>query len=456
MKPLVFGEPGAFRDEMVRQILAGEKTGSSNLRVVYEMWGEQLPQVGELYALLDSTDSPAAVIRITEVVHTTSPEVTPELAAHESPSVEHWRDVHREFWLSLVPSIRQFLGDPEWELTDDEPVVSKVFELVRPVGVIGAGFHATTNILPASVLAGLELGGLATRDVERSRAALLKFGSLGTPFASADELLADDAVKDVVIVAQPADQATLTRQAIAAGRNVFVDKPLGWTSAEAKEIADEAEAAGTVVMVGFMKRYAPVYLQLKQLIESGDLGTVRSFHVFFGCDSTPFCATEEDYLKLASIHMVDLVRFLFGEAADVHTLSRTEGSHVALAVTLRFASGVVGTMELLGTPAYSSETEVVRVSGDRAHVTVTDVARLTLHEAPVSGTATWRTPADRTETFAPSESAMSGVQRDLFLRGFVGELEAFAAAAASGVAPTSSAADNVATMELCERILAHA
>lgn len=130
LPPLVFGEPSEFRELMVALVMSGAKTGSSNLRVAYEMTGEALPEVGTLYALVDSGNTRVAVIEILEVVETTVPEVTLELAAHESPTLEHWRTVHRDYWLTLVPAIRKHLGEPEWQLTDTEPVISKVFRVV--------------------------------------------------------------------------------------------------------------------------------------------------------------------------------------------------------------------------------------------------------------------------------------------------------------------------------------
>lgn len=322
--------------------------------------------------------------------------------------------------------------------------------------MIGAGFHATSNILPALVLAGIPVLALATRDRARSEAALRRFGSDGRPVVGAAELLADPGIRDVVIVAQPADQAQLALAAIRAGKNAFVDKPLGCTPAEALQIADEADAHGVIAMVGFMKRYAPAYRELKALLERGDLGTIRSFEISFGCDSTPFCADDAEFLQLAAIHVIDLVRFLFGDVEVAHTLSASTGPLVSLAITLRTSGGVVGTLALSGLPAYSSETETLRVSGDHGYAEVAEVAHLTTHLQKQSDVASWRDLTEVTTRRSPAESAMSGVERDLYLRGFVGELLAFRDAVDSRRAPSSSARDNVRTMQLLAELQAGA
>lgn len=324
------------------------------------------------------------------------------------------------------------------------------------IAVIGAGFHATTNILPSCVRAGLVIDALATRDVQRSADALRRFGATGRAFGSAEALLADADVRSVVVVAQPRDQAALALQAIRAGKHVFVDKPLGWTAAEALVLADEADAQGVTLMVGFMKRFAPAYEQLQALLGGGDLGRVRSFHLAFGCDSTPFCADTEEFVKLAAIHVIDLVRWLFGEVADVSVASSSEGNHVALAILLRCDSGVVGTLDLSGLPGYSSESEQLRVTGDDGYAIVDDLVRLTVHRTEASDEPTWKRLAEQTTVFTPAESAMSGTDRDLYLRGFVGEMAHFAASVDAATVPRSSGRDNVLTMALCDRIVAGA
>jgi uncharacterized protein YhfF len=131
LPPLVFGEPGEFRELMVALVMSGDKTGSSNLRVAYDLTADPLPVVGTEYALVDSANTRVAVVEVLEVREHTAAEATLELAQHESPTLENWHTVHRNYWQTLVPAIRKHLDDPHWELTDDEPVISKVFRVVH-------------------------------------------------------------------------------------------------------------------------------------------------------------------------------------------------------------------------------------------------------------------------------------------------------------------------------------
>ncbi|MBX0301536.1 ASCH domain-containing protein [Cryobacterium sp. 1639] len=131
LPPLVFGEPGEFRELMVALVVTGQKTGSSNLRIAYDLAGDPLPVVGTTYALVDSANTRVAVVEVLEVLEHTAAEATLELARHESPTLENWHTMHHDYWQTLVPAIRQHLGDPDWVLTDTEPVISKVFRVTQ-------------------------------------------------------------------------------------------------------------------------------------------------------------------------------------------------------------------------------------------------------------------------------------------------------------------------------------
>ncbi|WP_091017582.1 Gfo/Idh/MocA family protein [Paenibacillus amylolyticus] len=318
---------------------------------------------------------------------------------------------------------------------------------------IGAGFHASTNIYPSVVEAGAQIQAIATRSMERSEAALLRFGSNGRAYDNAGLMLQQETCDGVVVVAQPVDQTVLVLECIQAGKNVYVDKPLGWNAAEAATVAEAAEQAGVVVMVGFMKRYAPIYMKLKELIDSGSLGKVRSFQMKFAVDSTPFCKNEEQFMKLAAIHMVDLMRYLFGEAIQVTGTTVKDGEHINQSISLVFENNVVGSAYFTGMSAWSRESESVLVTFDNGFASAEDINTLTVHQSRSSTSLPWKSLEEQDTVYTPSGSPMSGAYRDLYLRGFAGEMVHFIACCQNQTVPHSSAKDNIATMALCDSIL---
>ncbi|UPK45982.1 Gfo/Idh/MocA family protein [Paenibacillus pabuli] len=319
---------------------------------------------------------------------------------------------------------------------------------------IGAGFHASTNIYPSAVEAGAEIQAIATRSMERSEAALLRFGSSGTAYDNAQLMLQNEDCDGVIVVAQPEDQITLALECIRAGKNVYVDKPLGWNAAEAAAVAEATQKAGVVVMVGFMKRYAPVYMKLKELIDSGSMGRARSFQMKFAVDSTPFCKDEEQFMKLAAIHMVDLMRFLFGEAVQVTGTTVKDGEHINQSISLKFDQGVVGSAYFAGMSAWSRESESVLVTFDNGFALADEINTLTVHQSRTGNNLPWKSLEEQDTVFTPSGSPMSGAYRDLYLRGFVGEMAHFMECCQNNSVPRSSGKDNIGTMALCDAILA--
>ncbi|MDN6398721.1 MAG: Gfo/Idh/MocA family oxidoreductase [Alkalibacterium sp.] len=257
----------------------------------------------------------------------------------------------------------------------------------------------------------------------------------------------------MVVVAQAEDMPGIVLKCIAAGKNVFAEKPLGLTSAEAKELSDKAHEAGVILIVGFMKRYAPSYLKLKEMVTSKQLGEAKSFNVEFAVDSTPFCKDEEAFLKLAAIHIVDLMRYLFGEAVAVSGFKSLEGGNISQAISLKFDSGVVGNAYLVGMDAWTRERENITVTFENGFATVEDINKVIIHRSSHTGDVSWQTQTEEDTVLTPSATPMSGAHRDLYLRGFVGELTHFKEHCINGETPMSSGEDNIKTMDLVESIL---
>ncbi|MEU9295948.1 ASCH domain-containing protein [Streptomyces sp. NPDC048266] len=132
LKPLALAFPGPLRDELVAAVLSGAKTSTTGLVVEFEAEGEELPRVGERWALVDSGERPVAVVETTEVRVLPVGEIDLRFAIDEGEgyeTVEEWRSSHDRFWHGA--EMREFLGDPEFTVTDATMAVAERFRVVR-------------------------------------------------------------------------------------------------------------------------------------------------------------------------------------------------------------------------------------------------------------------------------------------------------------------------------------
>ena len=92
--------------------------------------------------------------------------------------------------------------------------------------------------------------------------------------SSLDQVLADPEVRAVAVAVDSPNHFGVARAALAAGRHVFVEKPLALTAADAAALCALAEAGGLTVMTGHLLLYHPAVERVKALIDAGELGEV--------------------------------------------------------------------------------------------------------------------------------------------------------------------------------------
>ncbi len=134
LKPLLLAFPGPLRDTLVAAVLSGEKTATTGLLVEYEVENEELPEVGERSALIDSDGREVAVVEVTEVRVLPLGEADLRLALDEGEgyrSVAEWREAHERFWHSA--EMREGLGDPSFTVDDGTMLVVERFRVVETV-----------------------------------------------------------------------------------------------------------------------------------------------------------------------------------------------------------------------------------------------------------------------------------------------------------------------------------
>jgi uncharacterized protein YhfF len=130
-----FGFPGTpLREQLVAAVLRGDKTATAGLLVDYERDGDPLPEAGERYVVVDNEGRDVAVIEITEVRVCRIGDTDEQFARDEGEgfeSVAAWREAHDRFWRSYADEVRTYLGDPDWDVSDDTLYVAERFRLVE-------------------------------------------------------------------------------------------------------------------------------------------------------------------------------------------------------------------------------------------------------------------------------------------------------------------------------------
>lgn len=89
-----------------------------------------------------------------------------------------------------------------------------------------------------------------------------------------DAVLGDASIDAVVIATKAVTHHALAKQALEAGKHVYVEKPLAMSVAEAKDLAQTADRVGRKLMVGHLMIYHPCLSMLRQMIDSEELGQV--------------------------------------------------------------------------------------------------------------------------------------------------------------------------------------
>ena len=245
------------------------------------------------------------------------------------------------------------------------------------IGLIGSGFMGKSHALgfatarrvfdlPFEIDLAI-LADINTTLADRAAGAL----GFGRSTGNWRDLLTDPDVDVIDITTPNTLHHEMALAAIAAGKHVYCEKPLAPTGAQAKEMADAAEASGLATQVGFNYLKNPMVALAKEIIVSGEIGEVRTFRGIHA----------EDYMAdprapwtwrldpaggggaLADIgsHILATARHLVGPIsslmADVETLIRerpirtgaTETRAVEVddvaRIFVRFANGASGTLE---------------------------------------------------------------------------------------------------------------
>ena len=249
------------------------------------------------------------------------------------------------------------------------------------VSILGAGFMGSAHAANYKTLGDrVRVKTVASRTTERAaRVADVVGADVTTDLEAA---IADPEVDAVDICLPTPLHREFAERAFAAGKHVFLEKPIALTAEDADAIVAAAERSGKILMVGLVLRFWPEYVELQRLVSAGELGRPRAVSAVrlsppadwndWMADRAQSGGTPVDLM----IHDLDQMNWLLGTPQSVYASEPTPG-HVHAVVEYDGASGVAeGSMAMPRSYPFSSNIRVLCEGG---------VAEYAFSAAPVEG-----------------------------------------------------------------------
>jgi len=131
------------------------------------------------------------------------------------------------------------------------------------------------------------------------------------PTSSVEEVLADPELEAVVIATPVPTHYALAKQALEAGKHVFVEKPPAMKAAEMEELVALSESSGKILMPGHLLLYHPGIRKVKELVDSGELGEVLC--IYCNRQNLGTIRKDENALWSLGVHDLSVILHLIGE-----------------------------------------------------------------------------------------------------------------------------------------------
>jgi predicted dehydrogenase len=199
----------------------------------------------------------------------------------------------------------------------------------------------------ATPILGCELAWLCDSS-EEARGKLARSFPNAVTTDNLDDLLGDPELDAVVLATPVTTHASLAIRVAKAGKHCFVEKPLATSAADAERAVAAAAKAGKALMVGHLLEYHPAVRQLKELIDSGELGSL--YYVYGNRQNLGKLRSDENALWSLGAHDVSVILHLVGEEPEeclAHGESYVrEGVEDVVFCYLRFPSGIVAHLHL--------------------------------------------------------------------------------------------------------------
>ena len=204
-------------------------------------------------------------------------------------------------------------------------------------------------------------------------------------YDTADAILADPDVEAVYIATPPYAHKDYTLMAAAAGKPVYVEKPMATRPADCQAMIAACRDAGVPLFVAYYRRTLPRFLKVKEILESGLIGQPRAVTVALYRPHSPAAPGVSDWRVDPAVaggglfvdmgcHTLDYLDYVLGPIRTAHGLAANReklySAEYTVAAAFEFESGVQGTgLWWFASPIGLDRTEILGTRGRVAFAT---------------------------------------------------------------------------------------
>jgi len=247
-------------------------------------------------------------------------------------------------------------------------------EVVK-LGIIGAGGLSTKKIYPSlSYIPEVKLEAVCDLDESKAKRNAEKFGA-NLVFTDMQQMLDKADLDAVIICIGPQQHSELAPIVLRAGLPVYTEKPPAIDAAGALAVARVAEETGKLCMTAFKKRYTPLYVRMKEQMETNRFGKPAMLVMQRSFSTYNNTSPRSTFLLDFCVHLLNLTPWLMGIVTKVHALSPEPNTW---AIQMVFESGAAGSLAFCAhTSGMYPDEQVTIYGGDDAMLFVRDGHSLT-------------------------------------------------------------------------------
>jgi len=177
----------------------------------------------------------------------------------------------------------------------------------KDIAVVGCGYWGRNLVRNFATLGSLHTICDTVPDVLKPFTAIYPDINTESEFR---QVLANPEVKGVVIATPAVMHYPMTKEALLAGKDVFVEKPLALSTDEGHELVELAREKSRVLLVGHVLEYHPAIVRLKELVDKGELGKIQ--YIYSNRLNLGKFRTEENILWSFAPHDIAVILLLLG------------------------------------------------------------------------------------------------------------------------------------------------